>query len=235
MGEVNIVTAFIAGIVMFLAPCTLPIVPGFIVFISSGEKEKAVRNSILFSLGFTLTFLLFGILAGLLGHLLLPYKVVVQRVGALFIIAFGLYSLGLFNLPILQTGVIQKFFQKFLKKKISPFIFGVSFACGWTPCVGPVLAGIFLYAAFSFTVLQAMFLFLFFSLGFVIPFMLVAFIVKKSAKSLKLKSSKWLSVMAGLILIFLGILLLTDNFNLIIQWSYKLFNFINYQGINDFL
>ena len=235
MGEVNIITAFFAGIVMFLAPCTLPIIPGFIVFISRGEKEKAVRNSILFTIGFTITFLLFGLLAGLLGKFLLPYKMIIQKVGALFIIAFGLYSLGLFNLPALQTGAIQRFFQRFMKKKISPFIFGVSFACGWTPCVGPVLAGIFLYAAFSFTVLQALFLFLFFSLGFVIPFLVVAYIVSKSGGSLKLKSSKWLSILAGLILIFLGLLLLTDNFNLVIQWSYKLFNFINYQGINDFL
>jgi cytochrome c-type biogenesis protein len=130
MHNVSIITAFLAGIVMFFAPCTLPIVPGFVVFISSGEKNKAIRNSLLFSLGFSLTFLLFGLLAGLLGQFLLPYKVFIQKIGAIFIIIFGFYSLGIFNLPLFKNQPVQEFFQKFLKKKISPFIFGVSFACG---------------------------------------------------------------------------------------------------------
>ena len=235
MHEVNIITAFLAGIVMFFAPCTLPIVPGFVVFISEGDKEKSIRNSLLFSLGFSLTFLLFGLLAGLLGKFLLPYKALIQKLGAIFIIIFGLYSLGLFKLSIFNNQPLQEFIKKFLKKKASPFIFGVSFACGWTPCVGPVLASLFLYAAFSFSLFQAIYLFLFFSLGFVIPFLFVAFFVKHSKGILKLKSSKWFSILAGLILIFLGVLLLTDNFNLIGAWAYKVFNFINYQGINNFL
>ena len=160
MEHVNFMTAFIAGALMFLAPCTLPLVPGFIAYISSNEKEKAVRKSFLFCLGFLVTFLLFGILAGLLGHILLPYKIFLQRLGALFIIFFGLYILGIFHLSLFNGSRFFTAFQKILKTKFSPFIFGVSFAAGWSPCVGPVLAGIFFYAAFSFSVLQALWLFL---------------------------------------------------------------------------
>ncbi len=128
MENINIITSFVAGALMFLAPCTLPLVPGFIAYISSNEKEKAVRKSLLFCLGFLVTFLLFGILAGLLGHILLPYKIFLQRLGALFIIFFGLYILGVFHLSLFNGSRFFTAFQKTLKTKFSTFIFGVYFA-----------------------------------------------------------------------------------------------------------
>lgn len=234
MENINIISSFLAGIFMFLAPCTLPLVPGFVAFISSGDRTKAIRNSTLFCLGFLVTFLVFGILAGILGHVLLPYKIILQKIGGLFIIFFGLYITGLFRLPFFERNFSPALFQKILKHKYSPFIFGVSFACGWTPCVGPVLAGIFFYAAFSFSVLKALWLFFFFALGFIVPFLLISVFVK-NGKTLSLRSSKWFSILAGLLLVFIGVLLLMDDFNSLSVWAYKLFQFVNYEGINSLL
>lgn len=234
MEHVNILTSLIAGFFMFFAPCTLPLVPGFIAYISHGEKDRVIKNSFLFCLGFLVTFMIFGVLAGLFGYVLAPFKNIIQKVGAIFVIVLGFYMLGVFNLPFFQGQLFGEKLRKIFKGKSSPFIFGVSVACGWTPCVGPVLAGIFFYATFSYSVLAAIWLFFFFSLGFIVPFMIVAVLIKRG-KKLKLKSSKWFSIFAGLILIFIGVLLLTDNFSLIIGWAYKAFQFINYEGINNLL
>jgi cytochrome c-type biogenesis protein len=235
MENVNFLTSFIAGLVMFLAPCTLPLVPGFIAFISHGEKNRTVKNAFLFCLGFLITFIVFGLLAGVLGKFLLPYKLIVQKVGAVFVIVLALYMLGLFNLSLFQNANAGNFLHKIFKGKFTPFIFGVSVALGWSPCVGPVLAGIFFYATFSYSVFQALWLFLFFSLGFIVPFMAVAFLVRNSKREVFLKSFKGIEIIAGLLLLFIGLLLLTDNFSLLAGWFYKFFGFINYEGINNLL
>jgi len=228
MGSVSIFTSFLAGVIMFLAPCTLPLVPGFVSFISHGEKDRVIKNALLFCLGFILTFMLFGLLAGLLGGVLLPYRMVVQKIGAFFVIILGFYMLGFFNLPFFHGQIFGESLRKLFKSKTSPFFFGVSIALGWSPCVGPVLAGIFFYATFSFSLLKALWLFLFFSIGFVLPFMVVAYLVKRG-KKLNLKSSKWFSVLAGVILILIGILLFSDSFFLINRWMYNIFVFLIYE------
>ena len=234
MEHVNIITSFIAGLLMFLAPCTLPLVPGFIAFISHGERPKVTKNAFLFCLGFLATFLLFGILAGLLGHVLAPYKFVLQKVGAVIIMIFGLYLLGLFRIPLFSGSNIGEKFKNFYKGKYGAFFFGVSFALGWTPCVGPVLAGIFFFATFSYSVLWSLLLFFFFSLGFIVPFMIVAYLVQRG-KNLALRSSKWFTIFAGLLLIFLGVLLFVDNFGVIAGFLYQALDFINYEKLNNLL
>jgi cytochrome c-type biogenesis protein len=234
MQNVNILTSFIAGIVMFLAPCTLPLVPGFISFISHGERQFVVKRAGMFCLGFLLTFLVFGLFAGILGTALLPYKLLVQRIAAVFVIILGLYMLGFFRLSFFERQPFGDSLRRMFASKASPFFFGVSIALGWSPCVGPVLAGIFFYAAFSWSIFQALWLFLFFAIGFIVPFMLVAHLVK-NGKSLNLRSSKWLNIFAGLILIFVGVLLLKDDFNLLASWAYKVFQFIDYEKINNLL
>ena len=234
MQHVTIITSFIAGLVMFLAPCTLPLVPGFISFISHGEREKVFNKALLFCLGFLLTFMVFGLFAGILGQALLPYKLVIQKFGAVMVFILGLSMLGFFRLPFFKGQIFGESLRKIFHSHASPFFFGISIALGWSPCVGPVLAGIFFYATFSYSVFQALWLFLFFSLGFIVPFLVVAYFVKRG-KSPALKSSKWLTIFSGLILIFISLLLYFDSFYLIISWAYKIFGFLNYEGINGLL
>lgn len=234
MEHVNIVTSFLAGLVMFLAPCTLPLVPGFISFISHGEREHVVKKAYMFCLGFLLTFMVFGLLAGLLGHILFPYQAFIQKIGAIFVIILGLYMLGLFRLSFFERQPFGDSLCRMFASKASPFFFGIAIALGWSPCVGPVLAGIFFFAAFSYSIFQALWLFLFFSLGFIIPFIFVAYLVKKG-KNPNLRSSKWFNILAGAILIFIGVLLFTDHFNLLASWVYKALEFINYDAINNLL
>ncbi len=188
----------------------------------------------MFCLGFLLTFMIFGLLAGILGYALAPVKAVIEKVGAVFVIILGLYMIGLFNLPFFQGQIFGEKFRNIFKGKSSPFIFGVSIALGWSPCVGPVLAGIFFYAAFSYSVFQALWLFLFFSLGFIIPFLAIAYLVR-NGKRVKLGSSKIFSIIAGLILIFIGILLFKSEFSRLSGWLYQFLHFINYSKINTFL
>lgn len=233
--HINIFTSFLAGVFMFLAPCTLPLVPGFIAFISHDDKRLVVKKSLLFCLGFLLTFMVFGLLAGLLGHILAPAKAVIQKIGAIFVIILGLYTLGIFHLSFFKGQLLGENFRHIFKGKFSPFIFGISIACGWTPCVGPVLAGIFFYATFSYSVFAALWLFLFFSLGFIVPFIGIAYIIKRSKKEVKLTSKSWFSILAGVLLVFIGLLLLTDNFSLLATWAYELPKFINFNFIYKFL
>lgn len=234
MEHLNIITSFLAGLVMFLAPCTLPLVPGFISYISHGERETVVRKALLFCLGFLLTFMIFGLLAGILGTFLLPYKLFIQKIGAILIVILGLNMIGLFRLPFFKGQIFGDSLRRIFHSRASPFLFGVSIALGWSPCVGPVLAGIFFYATFSYSVFSALWLFLFFSLGFILPFIFIAYLVKKGKNPI-LRSSKWFTVLSGLILIFIGALLYFDSFYLIVSYMYKFFGFINYEGINSLL
>lgn len=234
MESVNIITSFIAGFFLFLAPCTLPLVPGFIAFISHGEKERTMRSALMFCLGFLLTFMIFGLLAGLIGYALAPAKFILEKIGAVFVIILGLYMVGLFNLPFFQGQIFGERFRNIFKGKHSPFVFGVSIALGWSPCVGPVLAGIFFYATFAYSVFQSLWLFLFFSLGFILPFLFIAHLIKRGRK-VTLRSSRWFNVMAGLILIFIGVLLFLGDFSHLSGWLYQFLNFINYEKLNNLL
>ena len=246
-----VISAFVAGIIMFLAPCTLPIVPGYLGFISGvkeddlkdPEKAKKARRQIVksaffFVLGFSALFILFGVLAGLAGRQLVAYQDVLTKIGGVFVIFFGLFMLGVFNLKFLKMDKKMKM-PKWIKpgNPTSSFVIGSTFAIGWSPCVGPILASILVLAGTSETVLQGAFLLAVFSLGLGIPFMLVAFLYSKATAYIK-KLSGLLNVISkvgGVFLLGIGILLLTDSFFLLLQWGYELFDFIDYQALEQYL
>ncbi len=234
MEHINIVTSFLAGLFIFLAPCTLPLVPGFIAFISHGDRKRILKNAFLFCFGFLATFLLFGLLAGIIGRFIAPYKFILQKVGAVIIMFFGLYLLGFFKFSLFSGYQISERFRDFYKTRYGSFFFGASFALGWTPCVGPVLGGIFFYATFTYSILWSVILFFFFSLGFTLPFLIVALFVSRG-KNLNLRSPKIFSILSGLLLIFIGFLLFSDNFGLIINPIFNFLDFINYESIQKFL
>lgn len=246
-----VISAFIAGLLMFLAPCTLPLVPAYLAFISgvkadefkNPETAKAARravmiNGIAFILGFTGIFVLFGVVAGLLGSQIAQYRILLAQIGGIFIILFGLMMLGVIKIAPLMSDHKLKM-PGFLTpgKPSSAFMIGSTFAFGWTPCVGPVLASILLLASTSTTVFQGGFLLLVFSLGLAIPFLLTAILYARAGAFIARISwvTKWVSYVGGVFLILIGILLMTNNFGLTIEYGYRLFDFINYEALLDYL
>jgi cytochrome c-type biogenesis protein len=242
-----IVSAFVAGLITFLAPCTLPLVPAYLGFISGVGQEdlqdpvkaKAARrkiflNGVFFVLGFSVIFIIFGTLAGLLGQGLTVYRIWLTRIGGGLIIIFGLFMLDVFRLPFLNTERRSRT-PSFIKigKPSSSFVIGSAFAFGWTPCVGPILGSILLLASASTTALQGAFLLTVFSIGLAIPFLLVAAGISKATQYIEKISGylKWASIVGGIFLIALGVLLITNNFVLLIQYGFQFFEFINYEGL----
>ncbi len=247
-----IIPAFIAGVLTFLAPCTLPLVPAYLGFISGtslGElkerrQSRQVRlkiflNGLFFVLGWTLVFTLLGTFVGFIGaSLLVSYRLWLARIGGIFVIIFGLFMLNVLKIPFLAREWkprIPSIFQR--GRPVNSLILGSAFGIGWTPCVGPILGSILLLASTSSTALEGAFMLSVFSLGLAIPFLAIAagvgsaqWLIERNTKVLKA-----ISVIGGLFLIFLGVLLFTDKMALLISYGYRLFRFIEYERLLDYL
>lgn len=246
-----IAAAFFAGLLTFLAPCTLPLVPAYLGFISGVDQEalknpqaartarrKIFLNGLAFIAGFSFVFIAFGVLAGFAGVALAPYRIWLARIGGILVILFGLFMLGFFKLPFFQSDKripIPKWLT--LGKPSSSFFIGGTFALGWTPCVGPILGSILLLAGTSGTAVQGGLMLMVFSLGLAVPFLVIAFAFSKATIYIEKISTylKWVSIVGGIFLIILGLLLLTDNFGLTIQYGYQLLEFINYDTLLEYL
>lgn len=253
-----IIPAFIAGLLTFLAPCTLPLVPGFLAFISGvsakdlddPNKKAAAKKTILFNafmyvLGFSIIFILLGSIFGGAGSLLGQHRLVLAKVGGVFVIFFGLYLMNFFNLPGLRKIFLFLYKEHHfnLASKLTPgkpsssFIFGATFAFGWTPCVGPILGSLLVLATDSGTFLQGAFLLAVFSIGLAVPFMLLALGLGKAAQYIS-KISKYLSIISfigGAFLVFLGYLILTNNLIVWVGTFYQWFNILHYDFILNYL
>lgn len=246
-----IIPSFIAGILTFLAPCTLPLVPGYLGFISGVSsddlkdpikakkaKAKVFLNGLLFVTGFSLIFIIFGTLAGFVGSSLLPFRIWLTRIGGVFVIVFGLFMLNILKIPFLAQ---ERGFKapKALRQgqPSSSLMLGLAFGFGWTPCVGPILGSILLLASSSATALQGALLLTVFSAGLAIPFLLIALGIGSASQHIE-KFSKYLriaSYVGGVFLVLLGILLLTDNVALLLSYGFQIFDFINYDALLDYL
>ncbi|MDQ5883167.1 MAG: cytochrome c-type biosis protein [Patescibacteria group bacterium] len=237
MEIVFLIGAFFAGVFMFVAPCTLPLVPGFLSFVSAGEKKKVILNTLFFILGFSVVFILLGALTSFLGSKLFIVRSVLSKVGGILIIIFGLYILRVFRLPFFERAT-NIFHFKHLKpgNSGSAFVLGVSFAAGWSPCVGPILASILLIAGNTETVLVGTFLLSVFSLGLALPFLVTAILAHRMKNIFKkISENEWVYKLGGALLIFIGVLLFTDNFYLLIRWGFQALNFFGYEKILNFL
>lgn len=247
-----IVSAFIAGLLTFLAPCTLPLVPGYLGFISGvslgdlrdpvksrGIRLKIFLNGLFFVFGFSAIFILMGTLVGFLGaSLLAPYRAWLSRIGGIFVIIFGLFILDIFKLPFFSRELKFNILSTLEKRRpANSFILGSAFAFGWTPCIGPILGSILLLASTPGTVFQGAFLLTIFSLGLGIPFLVIAAGIG-SASSYIERFSRFIgvvSILGGVFLVFLGVMLLTGHMSLLISWGYYLFRFIEYDKLLDYL
>lgn len=191
-----IVSAFFAGLLTFLAPCTLPLVPAYLGFISGvspkelqdpetaeAARRKVFFNGLFFIVGFSVVFIVFGTLAGLLGQALVPFRQILTVIGGLLVILFGLFMLGAFNFSFLQAGgglALPKWMHA--GSYTSSLMVGGAFAFGWTPCVGPILASILLLASTEGSALSGAVLLSVFSLGLAVPFLIISLAISRASK-----------------------------------------------------
>lgn len=216
--------AFLAGVLMFLAPCTLPLVPGYLAFVGAG---RPVRNAFAFVIGFSLVFILLGTFAGFFGVLLGPYRPWLARSAGLLIIFFGLTMLGVLRLPVLVSEH-RASLPKFLVVGTLPssLLIGALFALGWSPCIGPILGTVLLVASTSGAALQGAFLLLVFSLGLGLPFLLTAMWIEKAGVLFSRwgKGMQWFSYLGGAILVMLGVLMVLGGMGLLVTAGFQLFD-----------
>jgi len=219
--------AFGAGLLSFLSPCVLPLIPGYVSVItgftpvelseSKPSLSRVLMPSLLFVAGFTFVFVALGASASLLGSLLAPYKSVLSRVSAGLIILMGILMLGVIRVPGLYG---EKRFDMASARSLgsaAPPVMGMAFAFGWTPCVGPILASILAIAGTSSDVSRGTLLLLVYSAGLAVPFMLVGMFFGKARGTMRFLSrhSLTLNRVAGSLLIVMGVLMATGRLALI--------------------
>ena len=228
--NLGILIAFVGGLLSFLSPCVLPLVPSYLGFITgltfdemSGRRRMAMVHATLFVLGFTLIFLLFGASATALGRVLKYYEVWFQRVGGFLIVLFGLYCLG-----VLRVGFLDRDARLHLDRKplgyLGSVLVGMAFAAGWTPCIGPILGGILGLAATQEELGRGMVLLASYSLGLAVPFLVAAFAVETFLDWFQRfrKHLRWVQRISGLLLVVVGILLMTGQFTRMAAWLQSL-------------
>lgn len=237
---VGIISAFFGGVVSFISPCVLPLIPGYLSFISGisveqlenmspGQKRLIVSRAILFSAGFTIVFTVLGMTASTILSPLSAYRRQMEQVAGLLIIFAGLIISGLFKIPFLNiTKGIN--FKGNTSSAVGSFLLGMAFAVAWTPCVGPILGSILFYAGSSGTVSNGAILLLVYSLGLAIPMVATAVAFSRMLSFFGWIKRRYAIIMAvsGILLIIMGAFLLLGKFpifSLEIQKFYNKFKF----------
>jgi len=212
--------AFTAGLLSFLSPCVLPLIPSYVTFITGMSVEQVQRSrrtalihALLFILGFTLIFLALGATASALGRVLLAARDWVARAGGVLIIAFGLYLLGVFDSRALDRERRVHFADKPVGY-LGTVLVGVAFGAGWTPCIGPILGSILVYTSTVANLQRGLLLLFVYSLGLAIPFLLAALAIDRFlAAFARIRGAMvWMSRAGGMLLIVIGLLLVTHYF-----------------------
>lgn len=218
--------AFAAGLLSFLSPCVLPLIPSYVGFLTGMSVEEAeqrrgtaVLHGLWFVAGFSLVFILLGAAASAVGHLLRDYQVWVGRVGGVLLILFGIYLLG-----IVRPAVLMREWRiQLAHKPVGYFgsgVVGFTFGAAWTPCIGPILGGILTLAATQAGLAKGMALLAVYALGLALPFLLTALALDRFLVWFQRFRPYivWVDRIAGGLLILLGILLLTDRFTLLASY-----------------
>ena len=230
--------AFGAGFISFLTPCVLPIIPGYISYITGKPLEEIEKNkksvlikTITFSFGFSIVFITLGAAASALGNVLLFFSQQFRIVAGVIIVIFALNFLGLLNFNFLNS---EKRFQtgNFKDNLIFPLLVGGAFAFGWTPCIGPILGSIITLSASEATISKGIILLSFYSLGLAIPFILSGYYMSVFLNSKK-SFSKYYGVITkggGLVLLLTGILIITNQIQVISYYILTTFPFLTKLG-----
>ncbi len=214
----ELIVAFGAGLISFLSPCVLPLIPGYISYISGSSLNELIEKKkvnlipiILFTLGFSLVFIIFGAASTFLGQVLLQNSYELRVAAGLLIVILSLHILGAINIKFLnyekriQTNTNTNFY--------SPILIGMAFAFGWTPCIGPILGSILVLAATEESINKGVLLLIFYSLGLALPFILSGYLIQKFlifSKNFK-NNINLVSKVGGFILLITGVLILTNQ------------------------
>ena len=215
---IELFVAFGAGLISFLSPCVLPLIPGYISFISGTSLNELLENKkinifplILFTLGFSFVFIMFGAAASYLGQVLLQNSQTLRVIAGLVIIIFSLQLIGILNISFLNFE--KKIYTKNNNNVWFSFVVGMAFGFGWTPCIGPILGSILALASTEENIFKAIILLSFYSLGLAIPFILSGYLMQRFlmfSKNFK-KNINIVSKSGGIILLITGILILTNQ------------------------
>ena len=227
MVEPTIIVAFIAGIVSFASPCVLPLIPGFLAYLSGtstgqqGARLKIFLNSVAFVLGFSVIFALLGVLLNtVLERVSYTVQTWLSRIGGIIIILFALYILGLIKINFLEREHKFAVKKKFSITYVTSFVFGAAFAVGWTPCVSAILGSVFALAvakpALGFVLLMS------YALGLGIPFLLVGLFTTQAINLINKSATflKYFNIIVGILLLILGILVFTNKLNVVANWFF---------------
>ena len=219
---IELFIAFGAGLISFLSPCVLPLIPGYISFISGASLNELLAKKkinliplILFTLGFSFVFIMFGAAASYLGQALLQNSQILRIIAGLVIIIFSLQLIGFINISFLNFE--KKIYTKRNNNIWFSFIVGMAFGFGWTPCIGPILGSILALASTEETIFKAIILLSFYSLGLAIPFILSGYLMQKFlmfSKNFR-KNINLVSKIGGVILLITGILILTNQLQIL--------------------
>ena len=227
---IELLIAFGAGLISFLSPCVLPLIPGYISFITGNSlnellesKKINIRPLILFTLGFSFVFIIFGATASYLGQVLLQNSETLRIIAGLIIIIFSLQLIGIININFLNFE--KKIYTKKNYNILFSFIIGMAFGFGWTPCIGPILGSILALASTEETVFKAILLLSFYSLGLAIPFILSGYLMQRFlmfSKNFK-KNINLVTKGGGVILLITGVLILTNQLQIL---GYYILNYL---------
>ena len=229
--------AFSAGLISFLSPCVLPLIPGYISYVSGSSLNELIEKKninlipiILFTVGFSIVFIMFGAASTFLGQLLLQNSFELRIAAGVIIIIFSLHIIGVINLKFLNY---EKRIQTNNNKNIySPIVIGAAFGFGWTPCIGPILGSILALAATEESINKGILLLLFYSLGLALPFILSGYLIQRFlifSKNFK-KNINLVSKIGGLILLATGILILTNQLQALGYYIINIFPFLQNFG-----
>ncbi len=226
-----------AGLISFLSPCVLPLIPGYISYISGSSINELIEKKsvnlfpiILFTVGFSIVFIFFGAASTLLGQVLLQNSYELRIVAGVIIVILSLHLIGIINIKFLnyekrvQTDIKRNFF--------SPALIGMAFAFGWTPCIGPILGSILVLASTEESLQQGILLLTFYSIGLAVPFILAGYLIQRFlvfSKNFRKNINK-VSKIGGSILLITGILMITNHLQALGFYLLNIFPFLQNFG-----
>ena len=227
---IELVVALGAGLISFLSPCVLPLIPGYVSFVTGSSLNEILENKkinllplIIFSLGFSFVFIIFGATASFLGQILLQNSQILRLIAGSIIVIFSLQLIGILNIKFLN--IEKKFYTKKSNNIFFVFIIGMAFGFGWTPCIGPILGSILALASTEETIYRAIILLSFYSLGLAIPFVLSGYLMQRFllfSKNFK-KNINLVTKGGGIILLITGVLILTNQMQIL---GYYILNYL---------